>query len=114
MSKRMYLYLAFIILFLIAIQTTTALEKEEIYSDWTYSGEKVITNDKEFSVAFTGDPDKIIAITPSGLGVAVDLGACSQSDNYEFCFDDTQLGYHNYTLDKDYYQARRQPCKNFQ
>ena len=106
MVKKRHLYPIIIaFLLLIAIERSIAIEEVQIYSDWVYTGKNITADDKIFSFAFGGNPKTIVAKLPSGFGIAVDKGSCSQRDYYDICFDDTRIGYHNYTLDRDFYQA---------
>ncbi|MBS3097211.1 hypothetical protein J4209_00280 [Candidatus Woesearchaeota archaeon] len=103
MAKKRCLLVIFL-LFCIA-PIINATEEVTLFNDWVYAGQNITVGDKAFSFGFGTDPQKIAVSLPSGTGVIADKGSCQINEDYDVCFTDSKIGYHNYTLDKDIYQA---------
>ena len=101
MKKKRLIFIIFVLL----LPQISALEQKELYSGTVYPGENATIDNKTFTFNLGSTTDKISIVTPSG-GVIVTQGECTIKDFFNICFDGTELWYHNYTLDKDYFKAK--------
>jgi len=98
MLKRGMLILIFLILFSLYV-----LADEEIYNEWHYAGDNFTAQGLDILVEFVTDTQTRLEYL--GRIPIINNGTCGSEGFLRICINQTRIGYHNATLDKDFYQS---------